>query len=119
MIEHCRSCYPNEACGILAGNEDETVFYPMTNVEPTPVSYHMDSGEQFALMKTLRERAFTMKAIMHSHPESAAYPSEKDKLLAFYEDVVYIIISLAGEIPDTRGFRIRDGSVREVEIATY
>jgi proteasome lid subunit RPN8/RPN11 len=58
-----------------------------------------------------------MAAIYHSHPCSAASPSARDKELAFYEEVVYIIVSLMEIKPVIRGFWIKEGEVRGVEIA--
>jgi proteasome lid subunit RPN8/RPN11 len=58
-----------------------------------------------------------MIAIYHSHPSSPAAPSARDRELAFYEEVVYVIVSLVKLDPVIKGFSIREGHVREVEIA--
>lgn len=115
MIDHCRTWYPNEACGIVAGRDDQALkLYPMTNTEPSPVSYFMDPGEQFRVMKEMRNDALTMLGIFHSHPQSPAYPSPRDVSLAFYDDVVYIIVGLSGrDDPDIRTYEIVDGSVHD------
>lgn len=115
LVTHCRACYPNEACGILAGTGNTvTRVYPMTNIEPSPVSYLMDSKEQFSMMKELRQEGLAMLAIFHSHPQSPAYPSGKDISLAFYQDVVYLIIGLTyPESPDIKSYTIIDGEVKE------
>lgn len=115
MIAHCRAGYPNEACGILAGCGGRVSrIYAMSNAESSPVSYLMDPGEQFAVMKDMRENKLSMMAIFHSHPASAAYPSAKDVSLAFYDDCVYVIVGLTGGKPDVKAFHIRGGEVREV-----
>jgi proteasome lid subunit RPN8/RPN11 len=57
-----------------------------------------------------------MVAIFHSHPSSAAYPSHTDVNLAFYEDAVYVIVSLVERTPVVKGFSIREGKIEEVEI---
>ena len=88
----------------------------MTNIEKSPVSYLMDSKEQFRVMKDMREKSLSMIAIFHSHPASAAYPSPRDVSLAFYEEAVYVIVSLAGKEPEVKAFSIREGKIREVEI---
>jgi proteasome lid subunit RPN8/RPN11 len=118
MIAHCREAYPNEACGILAGRDMlVSALYPMTNIEPSPASFLMDPVEQFRVMKELRSKSLSMAAIYHSHPCSAASPSARDKKLAFYEEVVYIIVSLMEIKPVIKGFSIQEGEVRGVEIA--
>ena len=115
MVTHCRVYYPDEACGILAGTVSKvTKVYPMLNSEPSPVSYFMEPKEQFRVMKELRLEGLTMLAIFHSHPQSPAYPSVKDVDLAFYEDTVYVIISLMNQQePVIKAFTIVDGAVKE------
>ena len=115
MISHCKEAHPNEACGILAGKgDDASKIYKMTNIENSPVSYFMDSKEQFKVMKDIRENNLSMLAIFHSHPSSPAYPSEKDKSLAFYEDCVYVIVSLSEKQPEVKGFSIRQDVVKDI-----
>lgn len=118
MVAHCTSCYPDEACGILAGTGNRaTKVYTMLNAEPSPVSYYMDPGEQFRVMKELRQEGLTMVAIFHSHPQSPAYPSVKDVSLAFYQDVVYLIIGLTNhDAPEIKAYTIADGAVREASL---
>lgn len=117
LIRHCREEAPYEACGLLAGNEGRvTAAYRMTNAEHSPVSYMMDSGEQFRVMKGIRAEGLSMLAIYHSHPASPAYPSPKDVSLAFYEDAVYIIASLSEEEPEVKAFRINNGEIAETGI---
>lgn len=118
MIAHCKSAYPNEACGLVAGSDGlAEVVYPITNIEPTNVSYLMDPSEQFRAMKNMRSAGKKMTAIFHSHPYGAPYPSPKDIELAFYPDSVYIILSLIDfGRPQFRAFRIMDGKVFEAEI---
>ena len=117
MLAHCRKGYPNEACGILAGKDRMvTRTYAMTNTEGSPLSYLMDPSEQFRVMKDMRSSDLIMLAIFHSHPSSRAFPSAKDVSLAFYDDCVYVIVSLAEETPVVKGFSIRDGEVGEIAV---
>ncbi|WP_333654217.1 M67 family metallopeptidase [Dissulfurispira sp.] len=117
MLGHCKAGCPNEACGILAGrNGKVSKIYKMANIENSPVTYMLDSKEQFKAMKDMRDNNLSMLAIFHSHPSSAAYPSAKDVSLAFYEDAVYIIVSLMEKEPVVKGFSIREGNIEEIEI---
>lgn len=118
LLDHCRSAIPNEACGMLAGSDGVVRhLYEIKNVEPSPVSYLMDPREQFNIMKDMRQKGARLIAIYHSHPQSPAYPSAKDIGLAFYDDAVYIIVSLIDiEQPEVRGYRIVEGNVREVAL---
>ena len=117
MIASCREGYPNEACGILAGRDHEVSrLFRMRNVESSPVSYLMDSKEQFEVMKALRDDRLSIVALFHSHTSSAAYPSAKDVALAFYEDSAYVIVSLCGREPTVKAFFITNGVVEEIAI---
>lgn len=115
LVMYCRACLPHEACGILAGTGDRaTKVYLMTNAEPSPVSYLMEPGEQFRVMKEMRQEGLNMVAIFHSHPQSPAYPSAKDLRLAFYDDVYYVIVGLLREdLPEVRVFSMKGGEVTE------
>ncbi|MCL4455892.1 MAG: M67 family metallopeptidase [Nitrospirae bacterium] len=117
MLAHCRAGCPNEACGILAGKGNEiSKIYKLTNIEKSPVSYFMDSKEQFEVMKDMRDNNLSMLAIFHSHPSSGAYPSAKDVSLAFYDDCVYIIVSLIEKEPVVKAFSIKEGSIEEISL---
>jgi proteasome lid subunit RPN8/RPN11 len=117
MIAHCRKGYPYEACGILAGEGNMvSKIYTMTNIEKSPVNYLLDSKEQFNVMKDMRENNISMVAIFHSHPSSAAYPSRTDVNLAFYEDAIYVIVSLSESTPVVKGFTIKEGKIEEVGV---
>lgn len=115
MLEHCRKGYPNESCGILAGTGNQiSKIYKMTNSKNSPELYVMDSKEQFAVMKDIREHGLAMLAIFHSHPDAKAYPSQTDVRLAFYDDAVYVIISLTEKEPVVKAFLITEGAIEEV-----
>lgn len=118
IILHCKEVYPNEACGILAGKGRVVQkVYKMTNIENSSVSYMMEPGEQFTVMKEMREQGLEMSAIYHSHPQSDVHPSPKDIRLAFYPDSLYVILSLINEDqPAIKAFEIKNGLIREVEI---
>ena len=118
MLLHCKEARPNETCGILAGSGEEvSKVYKMSNIEKSPVSYEFDSREHINAIKNMRENNHKMLAIFHSHPSSPAYPSAKDVSLAFYDDCVYVIVSLMEQEPVVKGFLIREGAVKEVRIS--
>ena len=112
LVAHCRSQYPKEACGYLAGDADGTVtqVYPMRNVEDSPIGYSMDPKEQLAVEKQMRQRSQRLVAIYHSHTASAAYPSSVDVNLAISPDVSYVLVSLKDQAhPELKSYRI-DGA---------
>ncbi|MBE0426724.1 MAG: M67 family metallopeptidase [Nitrospirae bacterium] len=117
ILAHCKECYPYEACGILAGQFGVSKkIYKIKNIEKSSVSYMMEPGEQFTVMKEMREQGLEMTAIYHSHPVSSAYPSPKDVSLAFYQDSVYVIVSLVNDEPLIKAFEIKDDIIKEIEI---
>jgi proteasome lid subunit RPN8/RPN11 len=118
IIEQARSEHPNEACGLLAGNNGTvSKLYRMTNAERSPVIYRMEPAEQLRVFNDIEGAGLDLVAIYHSHTRSPAYPSATDVSLAYYPEAVYLIVSLArAEAPDLRGFRITDGKVEEVPL---
>ncbi|PIQ83345.1 MAG: hypothetical protein COV75_07960 [Candidatus Omnitrophica bacterium CG11_big_fil_rev_8_21_14_0_20_63_9] len=108
VIAHCRSRYPKEACGLLAGERDVvTQVYPMTNVEDSPIGYAMDPREQLKVEKQMRQQGQRLVGIFHSHTASAAYPSSVDVRLAISPDVSYVLVSLQDQAaPDFKSYRI-------------
>lgn len=118
IIAHARAGFPNESCGLLATQDDRvTRFYPIDNVDRSPVHYNMDSQQQLKAMLDMDEHDWVLGAIYHSHTRTKAFPSATDLSLAFYPDAVYLILSLAiPEQPDLRAFRIVDGHATEAEI---
>ena len=94
----------------------------MTNAEGSPVRYALDPQEQFAAYKKLDELGWDLGGVFHSHTRTEAYPSPTDVRLAS-EDVPYVIVSLAGDPPSIRAFRIlkenlfdTDGRIDEVPV---
>jgi proteasome lid subunit RPN8/RPN11 len=118
MVEHARAEYPNEACGLIAGQDGAAIqVLRMTNADASPVSYRLDPKEQLHAFDELDEKGWDLFAIFHSHTHSEAFPSETDRRLAFYPEARYVILSLRDRAsPDVRAFRIDDGEVAEEEV---
>ena len=117
MVEHARREYPNECCGMLAGqNGSATVLHTMTNVEASPVVYRMDPREQLDFYNRLDRDGLEEVGAYHSHTHSPAYPSQTDIRLA-HGYMTYVIVSLQDQAnPSVRAFRIDEGNVRELEV---
>jgi proteasome lid subunit RPN8/RPN11 len=118
VIDHARDCKPEEACGILAGDSDGRVtrVFLMENAEHSDVFYVMDSAEQFKVFDEIEREGLELVGIFHSHPHSPPLPSAEDMELAFYPEAFYLIVSLMGEEPEARVFRIAEGKVAEVDL---
>ncbi len=120
LFAHAKKDFPLEACGILGGADGVvSAHYPMVNTDRSNEHFTMEPKEQFAVIKDLRAKGKEMLAIYHSHPETPARPSVEDIRLALTPAVSYVIISLAGEVPDIKSFLIAGGVVTPEEINIY
>ena len=117
MIEHARKETPLECCGILAG-KDGTVqkAFELKNAEQSPVRYSISPQDQLRVFEEMDKQSLDMIGIYHSHTHTHAFPSETDVKLAFYPEVLSLIISLKEEIPTVKAFRIREDGIYPEEI---
>jgi len=118
IVEHALREFPNEACGLVAGNGNGPVkVFVMKNADASSVSYRLDGKDQLLVFDEMDREGWELFAIYHSHTHSEAYPSETDKRLAFYPEARYLILSLSDrENPQLRSFRILDGEIEEEEL---
>lgn len=107
---------PNEACGYLAGDIDESgrriaaKRIPLTNVDASPEHFSFSPKEQFAAVKAAREAGLSLISVYHSHPETPARMSDEDIRLANDTQTVYLIYSVLDK--NIKGFTIdRDKTV--------
>lgn len=117
LFDHAKSGLPEEICGYLAGT-DRTVsrHFELTNVDHSPEHFSFDPAEQFQTVREARKAGLEILANYHSHPATPARPSEEDIRLAFDPNISYVIVSLAGELPDIKSFKIKGGVVEKEEI---
>ncbi len=115
MVDHAREDAPNECCGLLWGR-DATV----SEVERAENKRHSPYG--FELTFDTLKKANDLDdegweiGIYHSHPRSAAEPSQTDINLAQYPHWTWLIVSLAEGDGEVRAWRIADGKVSEEPI---
>jgi proteasome lid subunit RPN8/RPN11 len=120
LLSHVQECYPEEACGILAGTGNRgTILCRGGNLSATPrVAFELDF-ETLALQLDFESNGLTTAAIYHSHPEGPEAPSKPDIRQASeeYPDVVHIVCSLADPSnPSLRAYRFKDGQARELAL---
>jgi proteasome lid subunit RPN8/RPN11 len=129
IVEHAQAGLPNEACGVLAGEGGRPIrVYRMRNAEASPVVYRFDEREQLEVFNEIEEKGWDLLAFFHSHTHTEAYPSPTDRarahwsdpttgdLVAAYPGTSYLILSLAEDRPQLRGYRFQDGEPREEEV---
>lgn len=122
LIEHARSCLPNECCGLLAGRVEEnrasaTMRFAIGNDAASPREYLTNPRDMFAAFRGMREYGLELLGIYHSHPTSAPEPSQRDLEENTYGDsVVHLIVSLAGSQPEVRGWWLTLTGARAAEL---
>lgn len=123
VIDAARQDLPNETVGLLIGDVPASLggrpqrYLSLTNAAASPHRYVIDPQEQLQVMLGLEESDELIWAIVHSHVASAPVPSATDIGLAFYPDSLYLICSLAGDVPEVRAWTIRDGQPESVPLA--
>ncbi|MFQ5966459.1 MAG: M67 family metallopeptidase [Acidimicrobiia bacterium] len=119
IIAHARFCRPEEACGLLAAdNEGRLCFsYSLTNAQASPTRYTLDPTEHFRALKHAEAQGWSLAGVFHSHPDTPAFPSATDVQLALEPEWLYVIVSLADPVtPEVRAYWITDGQVTEESI---
>jgi len=118
MLRQAREELPNECCGFLAGiiaggAGRVTKRYPLVNRLASPKEYEVRAGEVRAALDDMDRLGIEALALYHSHPTSAPVPSKKDLESAFYEEAVYLIVSLVAAEPEVRGWWLTETDYRE------
>lgn len=118
VVAHARFCSPEEACGLLASDPAGTLrmVYAATNSDHSAVRFTVAPEEHFAALRHAERQGWTISGSFHSHPASGAYPSARDIAGGLEPDWLYLIVGLAGDPPEVRGYRIRHRAVSEVTL---
>lgn len=73
------------------------------------MAFALDGAEMMAVEELIDAAGQTLIGVMHSHPTSAAAPSQRDLADANnYDpnaDLVQVIVSMQGFVPSVRAFR--------------
>ena len=114
LVEHAREDAPYECCGYLRAKDGVVdAVYRAESVERSPYGFEF-GFEALQAANDLDDEGWEV-GTYHSHPKSAAEPSQQDINVVQYEDWRHLIISLAGD-PEIRVWWIRDGKVTEEEL---
>lgn len=125
MVDQARAEFPNECCGFLAGRfEGEGQGrigrvlrrYPLVNAAASPVEYLSEPHSMFAAEKDRRREGLEFLAIYHSHPTTDPIPSRTDRERNYSPDVVNLIVSLKGGVPEIRAWWLTASDYREAEV---
>jgi len=111
MLAHVVAGYPNEACGALGSKDGQVVkHYPTANAAEHPNDFSIIDPEDLLRIYDDIDEYDGEMIYYHSHPQSEAYPSRRDKEWAKRNKLYYLIFShqYYPEPPYARVFLIND-----------
>ena len=114
---HARDEAPRECCGMLVGTPSLVLdSLRATNLEAGTTRFQIDPQDHIATLKWARQRQLDVVGFYHSHPRSAAFPSERDLAESGYAGVLHLIIGGADSPwSEVRLFELDPPHVRELE----
>ncbi|MEO8356636.1 MAG: M67 family metallopeptidase [Chloroflexota bacterium] len=119
MLRHVEQHAPLEACGLLAGKNDQVqAVIVVRNQAQSSVRFIMDPYEQLRAFEWIDSHALELIGIFHSHPAGPETASITDIREATYE-VVHIIWSRIRGEWKARGFWLENGQVLDVPLAVH
>jgi proteasome lid subunit RPN8/RPN11 len=105
MEEDIRARAPEEACGIILGEDDHSrIVIPITNILHSPTRFRMEPKEQLDAFLLADEKSLEVMAVYHSHPHGIDKPSITDIKELTYPDIIYLIWYSRDSIWNCRGF---------------
>ncbi len=112
MLTHVVAGYPNETCGMLASKHGAVIKnYPTANAAEHPDDFsEIGAQDLLRIAYDIDEYDGEMYSYYHSHPQSEAYPSQRDIAWAKRNKLYYIIFShqYYPEPPYARVFLVHD-----------
>ncbi len=108
ILTHAENTLPDECCGLIAVENGAIRFaYPLTNANPSPLTFTVDPEEHFGAMRHAESQGWEILGVFHSHPTGEPSPSPVDVAMAWDPDWIHLIAG-SGELA---AFLIRDGEV--------
>ncbi len=124
IVKYAREHLPEEACGLIAGEEDENgrlikKIYYLTNIDHADDHFTLDPKEQLAAIKDMRANGYKPLGNWHSHPESPSRPSDEDIRLSFDPNASYMILSLMADNPVLNSFHVENKEVSKEDLRIF
>ncbi len=117
MLAHSVAGLPNEACGLLAGDDTGVRrLYRLSNADASPVSYTIDPRGHFEALTDAEANGWELIGAFHSHVNAPAYPSPTDIAGAAEPEWVWVVVGPVLGSPEIRAFRIQSGEISEEEL---
>ena len=121
LTAYAREHLPEEACGLIAGTEEEgqreiKKIYYLENIDHSTDHFTLDPKDQMAAIKDMRALGLKPLGNWHSHPVSPSRPSDEDIRLAFDSKASYLILSLMTDEAVLNSFHIAEGQVEKEDL---
>lgn len=94
LITHARVMYPRECCGVIIRTPSGVEYRRVRNV------LDADGGDRFEMHPTDLARAEddgAVLAIVHSHPDACANPSQADRVMCERTECAWVIVGYPSE----------------------
>ncbi|MCC6586528.1 MAG: M67 family metallopeptidase [Bryobacterales bacterium] len=116
MVDHARTAFPKECCGVMLGSEDADGTRAVSVAIPCRNAYEGDQKDRFLIDpkdqlgadRKAREMGLTVLGFFHSHPNEASYFSATDlkNSWPWYSNVVLSIRD--GKFSEAKSFIAND-----------
>ncbi len=118
LIRHAREDAALECCGLLIGTGLDVIeAVPARNIASDPARrFTIEPEDHLNARRAARRRGLDVIGFYHSHPRSAATPSQTDISENSYPDAIHAIVSLAGATPVVEMFRLTPTGITRLEI---
>ena len=116
MVAHCLRAYPEEGCGLLAGDPASGVVvrcFPTRNAAASSRLYTVDPLDHLRADRQAEAEGHSIIGVFHSHTHTDPYPSPTDVDQAPDPSWHYVLVSLRDEVASIRAYRIVDGRIAE------
>ena len=119
VVSHARREAPAECCGVLIGDAAAIAeALPTGNLSENPNRFLIDPKGHLDALRQARALGLDVIGFYHSHPHTAARPSERDLAEVSYPDLLMMIVSVQSASADVQVFRMAGDRFAEVPISS-
>jgi proteasome lid subunit RPN8/RPN11 len=92
ILQHAKECFPKECCGLIVAKRGKPVYWRCRNLAQKQSQFIMDPADFAAA-----EDAGDVIAVVHSHCNESANPSDADKVACEASGLPWHIVSIPTE----------------------
>jgi proteasome lid subunit RPN8/RPN11 len=100
IIDHARSGWPFEVCGIVGGwDAVAQIVLPLPNIASAPINrYQVDPTAFIIAYHQIEQTGGELIGLYHSHPHGAPIPSAVDVAEATWPEAAYLIVGFTNDV---------------------